>query len=280
MEIKNKITLRDGNFGGRDIINMPGVNFSWCTDEYGTGRNTCDTIVSEHVFFTDTKLQDVDSSKYSNVKKVAWLLEPKSIDPGIYDWILKNYHKFDNVLTFDREIISQIDNGLFQPYGTYWVEKDSPVKSRSVSMIASYKNEATGHKIRHSIYNHFKDRIDTFGTITGNRLANKDTGLKDFRFSFAVENCIQDGYFTEKILDCFATKTIPVYWGTRSVGEFFNSDGIIFIDDFNSIEGVINYLSEDVYNSKLEAIEDNFNKIDDYHIPELYIEKNYKYLLH
>lgn len=271
MELKNKITLRDNNFCGRDIINMPGVNFSWCAD---------DVIVSNYVFFTDNKLQDVDDNQYKDVKKVAWLLEPKGIDPNIYDWILKNYYKFDNVLTFDREIISQIDNGLFQPYGTYWVEKDSPVKSKLVSMIASYKREAIGHKIRHSIYNHFSSRIDTFGTITGNRLADKSIGLSDFKFSLAIENCKQDGYFTEKILDCFATKTIPVYWGTRTVGEFFNPDGIIFIDDFKSIESVINFLSEDVYNSKLEAIEENFNKVDDYHIPELYIEKNYKHLLH
>jgi len=271
MEVNKKITLRDSNFAGRDVLSMPGVNFSWYTG---------DNIVSEHVFFTDKKLQDVDEAQYSNVKKVAWLLEPKGIDPSIYDWILKNYHKFNNVLTFDRNIISQIDNGIFQPYGTYWVEKDSPVKSRSVSMIASYKKEATGHKIRHSIYKHFKDRIDTFGTITGSRLAKKDAGLRDFRFSFAIENCIQDGYFTEKIIDCFATKTIPIYWGTRTVGEFFNTDGIIFVDDFKSIESLINSLSEDVYSSKLEAIQENFNKIDDYHIPELYIEKNYKSLLH
>lgn len=270
MEVKNKITLRDSNFGDRDVLNMPGVNFSWCTS---------DTITSEYVFFTDKHLQDVDNYIYNDVKKVAWLLEPKGIDPGIYNWILENYNKFDNVLTFDREIISQIDNGLFQPYGTYWVEKACPVKSNLVSMIASYKKEAVGHKIRHSIYNHFSSSIDTFGTITGSRLINKDTGLRDFKFSFAIENCKQDGYFTEKILDCFATKTIPVYWGTRSIEEFFNADGIIFIDDFESIESVINFLSEDVYNNRLEAIEDNFNKIDDYHIPEIYLEKNYKHLL-
>ena len=270
MEIVNKITLRDSNFDGRDILNMPGVNFAWYTG---------DDIVSEYVFFTDKKLQDVDSSQYNNVKRVAWLLEPTGIDPGIYDWILNNYHKFDNVLTFDRTIISQIDNGLFQPYGTFWVEKKSPIKSSTVSMIASYKKEAIGHKIRHSIYNHFRDRIDIFGSITGHHLADKATGLNNFRFSFAIENCKQDGYFTEKILDCFATKTIPIYWGTRSIGEFFNTDGIIFIDDFKSIESVINYLSEDVYNSKLDAIEENFNKIDDYHIPEIYTEKNYSYLL-
>ena len=270
MEIKNKITLRDNNFGSRDILNMPGVNFSW---------DTGDDILSEYVFFTDNKLIDVDNSHYNNVKKIAWLLEPKGIDPFIYDWILKNYHKFDNVLTFDREVISQIDNGLFLPYGTYWVTKNSPVKSKLVSMIASSKKYAVGHKIRHAIYNHFMNCIDTFGTITGNRIVDKNLGLDDYRFSFAVENCIQDGYFTEKLLDCFATKTIPIYWGTRSVSEFFNSDGIIFIDDFTSIQSLINFLREDVYNSKLKAVEENFNKVDDYHIPEIYIENNYKHLL-
>tara|TARA_R110002153_G_scaffold39659_2_gene114077 strand:+ start:942 stop:1763 length:822 start_codon:yes stop_codon:yes gene_type:complete len=270
MEIKNKITLRDINFTGRDVLNMPGVNFSW---------DIGDDIVSEYVFFTDKKLQDVNKSQYNGVKKVAWLLEPKGIDPGIYDWILDNYRKFDHVLTFDRTVISQIDNGLFQPYGTYWVEKNNSVKDNLVSMIASYKKEATGHKIRHSIYKHFKDRIDTFGTITGNYLDNKSIGLNNFKFSFAIENCKQDGYFTEKILDCFATKTIPIYWGTRSIGDFFNTAGIIFIDDFKSIESVLDFIGEDIYNNKLEAIEENFNKIDSYHIPELFIEKEYKHLL-
>lgn len=266
MEVKNKITLRDTNFDGRDIVDMPGVNFSWYAG---------DDIVSEYVFFTDKKMQEVDESRYDNVKKIAWLLEPKGIDKDIYEWILKNYHKFDSVLTFDREVISQLDNGLFQPYGTYWVEKNNPVKKSLVSMIASYKQEAVGHKIRHLIYKHFSDRIDTFGTITGKRLADKSLGLNDYRFSFAIENCIQDGYFTEKLLDCFATKTIPIYWGTRSVSEFFNSDGIIFIDDFTSIQSLINFLCEDVYNSKLKAVEENFNKIDNYHVPEVYMEKHY-----
>ena len=270
MEIKNKITLRDNNFGSRDILNMPGVNFSW---------DTGDDILSEYVFFTDNKLIDVDNSHYNNVKKIAWLLEPRGINPDMYDWILQNYYKFDRVLTFDRDIISQINNGLFLPYGTYWVEKNNPIKSKLVSMVASNKSFAVGHKIRHLIYKHFKNKIETYGTITGNRLPDKSSGLNDYRFSFAIENCIQDGYFTEKLLDCFATKTIPIYWGTRSVSEFFNSDGIIFIDDFTSIQSLINFLREDVYNSKLKAVEENFNKVDDYHIPEIYIENNYKHLL-
>jgi len=103
MEVKKKISLIDTNFSGRNIIDIPGVNFSWYTG---------DAITSNHVFFTDKHLQYVDDDIYNDSKKVAWLLEPIGIDPGIYTWILENYHKFDNVLTFDGDIISQIDNGL------------------------------------------------------------------------------------------------------------------------------------------------------------------------
>ena len=270
MEIKKKISLIDTNFVGRDIINMPGVNFSWWNKN---------EIVSEYVFITDTKLEFVDKIRQPGIKKIAWLLEPKGIMPGIYDWILENYKKFDKVLTFDREIISQIDNGLFAPYGTFWVNKSSEEKTKLVSMIASFKQEATGHKIRHSINNYFSDEVDIFGSITGNRIDSKNTGLDNYKFSFAIENCIQDGYFSEKLLDCFATKTIPLYWGSRSVSEFFNSDGIIFIDEFRSIQSLLDFINDEVYNSKIKAIEENYKKIDSYHIPEIYIERNYNNLL-
>ena len=35
-------------------------------------------------------------------------------------------------------------------------------------------------------------------------------------FSVCIENDVYDTYFTEKILDCFATGTIPIYKGTKN----------------------------------------------------------------
>ena len=270
MEIKKKISLIDTNFTGRDIINMPNVNFSWWNKN---------ELVSDHVFITDTKLEFVDKINKPGIKKIAWLLEPKGILPDIYEWILENYKKFDKVLTFDRDIIAQIDNGLFAPYGTYWAEKTNKEKTKLVSMVASFKNEAPGHKIRHAINKHFNSRVDIYGSITGNRIDSKNIGLDNYKYSFAIENCIQDGYFSEKLLDCFATKTIPLYWGSKSVSEFFNPDGIIFLQDFNSIQSLLDFINDDVYNSKIDAIQENLEKIDSYHIPEIYIEKNYNNLL-
>ena len=62
-------------------------------------------------------------------------------------------------------------------------------------------------------------------------IPNKEIGLKDYRFSFCVENDTYDTYFTEKILDCFATGTIPVYLGAPDIGNHFNMDGIIILSE-------------------------------------------------
>ena len=63
-------------------------------------------------------------------------------------------------------------------------------------------------------------------------------------------------YITEKLMDCFATGTIPVYMGSQDIGDYFNEDGIIKLTDNFDIE----QLNEDLYHSKMNAIKDNFDR--------------------
>jgi hypothetical protein len=72
-----------------------------------------------------------------------------------------------------------------------------------------------------------------------------------------VENDLYDNYYTEKITDCFATGTIPVYMGSPTIGDVFNMDGIIQLDS----KFDITMLTEDLYNSKLDAVHDNLNRV-------------------
>lgn len=73
-----------------------------------------------------------------------------------------------------------------------------------------------------------------------------------------------DDYFTEKILDCFATGTIPIYLGTKNIGNYFDSNGIItYTDDFD-----IKSLTPELYYSKMESINNNFERVKEYEIPE------------
>lgn len=55
-------------------------------------------------------------------------------------------------------------------------------------------------------------------------------------------------------------KTIPLYWGCPNIGDFFNKEGII---TFNNTKEFIdisnNILTPDLYKSKKDIIEENYN---------------------
>lgn len=268
MESKKFISLIDANFAGRDVINMPGVNFSWCVEN---------KLISNHVFFTDYKLDVVDKIKHENVKKVAWLIEPRAICSDSYNYVERNYYKFDYVISFDDQIC-KLPNALFSPFGSFWVDKKTPTKTKKVSMIASNKGWTNGHKLRLNIVSNVSG-IDYFGSCCNNYIKTKNFGLDDYRFSVAIENSIQDCYFTEKLLDCFATKTVPIYWGAKSISKFFNTDGVIFFETKEELQSILQSLTEEKYESMLDAVNENFLKVDRFYIPEMYIQDNYNFLL-
>jgi hypothetical protein len=87
-------------------------------------------------------------------------------------------------------------------------------------------------------------------------------------FSVAIENGQYETYFTEKLLDCFATGTIPVYLGAPDIGKVFNSDGIIALSDEFDV-------SEELYYSKMNAIKENLEKAKEMEILEDFIYLNY-----
>ena len=73
-------------------------------------------------------------------------------------------------------------------------------------------------------------------------------------FSIAIENASCKTYFTEKLLDCFATGTIPVYYGAPNIGDYFNKNGIIDLSEEFDV-------SDEIYYSKMDAIKENLEKL-------------------
>jgi hypothetical protein len=66
------------------------------------------------------------------------------------------------------------------------------------------------------------------------QIENKKYGLLDYTFSVAIENCVEDGYFTEKLTDCILTNTTPIYYGCPSIDKFF--DGIYTLSNLDTID--------------------------------------------
>ena len=135
-------------------------------------------------------------------------------------------------------------------------------------MIASSKQMCQGHIYRHNIASKYKDNIDLYGGalksqrfgISNNldmKWNDKREALVDYMFSITMENDRYETYFTEKLTDCFATGTVPIYWGAPDIAEYFNTDGMIILDESFDI----NSLTRELYDSKMEAIVDNFERI-------------------
>ena len=73
--------------------------------------------------------------------------------------------------------------------------------------------------------------LPPFGTFNNDKgFVNINNTLTRYRYSIAIENDVTSYFFTEKITNCFASLTIPIYLGASCVDKFFNKDGIIKID--------------------------------------------------
>lgn len=206
-------------------------------------------------------------------QKYAWLNESRMFH-NMTNWIKDNVKlledKYTKLFTHDESISTLSDKFIFIPGNGFWIENPKIYnKTKLLSMITSNKKITIGHNKRFDIINQYKTKIDLFGRGF-KEIKDKEEGLCDYMFSFAIENDNYDTYFSEKILDCFATGTIPIYWGTKKITNYFDGDGIIFLEDFD-----IKNLSKELYESKLESIRYNYNKVLEYEITEDFIYKNY-----
>lgn len=67
---------------------------------------------------------------------------------------------------------------------------------------------------------------------------------KKHRFSIAFENGSHPGYTTEKLVQSFAAKTIPIYWGDPWVERVFNPKAMICVRDASELSEAIEYVKQ------------------------------------
>ena len=94
-------------------------------------------------------------------------------------------------------------------------------------------------------------------------------------YSVVIENCKRDYYFTEKLIDCFLTGTIPIYWGCPSIGDYFNTKGIIIVDDIDDIGKSLSNVTTELYEEMKPYLIENFNKAKKYNLAENFIHKDF-----
>lgn len=113
----------------------------------------------------------------------------------------------------------------------------------------------------------FFDRLSDYKRVdSGGRHRNNIGGPVDdkvewqshYKFSIAFENSIQNGYQTEKLIEAFAARTIPIYFGNPKVLSEINPDSFIICNSIDEFDDVIQRVKaidndDDLYMKMLQA---------------------------
>jgi len=229
-----------------------------------------DNSIGETFYVDDTISQAFNDT--IGGKKYAWILESKYIKSRIVEDVERNLqdylNTFDVIFTHNQQLLKLDSKFKWCPAQGCWIQEPKIYKkTKMISMISSNKSMTEGQRLRLRWLEMIGDQIDVYGRGI-NEISLKEEGLCDYMFSVVVENGFYESYFTEKILDCFASGTIPVYMGSSDIGNYFNSEGIIpLTEEFD--------VSEDIYYDKMEAIKDNLERVRQYEILEDFIYLNY-----
>lgn len=248
------------------------VNHSSCSD---LKPKTFEWTTEESpikVFIDSAIVSGMNYEKKSGEKKIAWVCESRAIfhswfvPVDVWETYIENIaSRYDLLFVSDRQWLGKAANIKYCPAGSNlaWAkDKQLHAKTKLVSMVASKKKISFGHNIRHTVAEKFQNNVDLYGGVLnskriGSNIWDKSEALNDYMFSIVMENDSYSTYYTEKITDCFATGVIPIYWGAPDIGDLFNLEGIIKLTpDFD-----IKLLTPDLYQSKMSAVIDNFNRV-------------------
>jgi glycosyl transferase family 10 (putative fucosyltransferase) len=211
---------------------------------------------------------------------------------NIIDKLIANHKFYDLILAFDERVLRACPNAKFltesacswlprkwgttDPFGTMRYENgvlhknpvvmeyagcDVSAKCFEVSFLTSSKGSLPGHILRQEIFQKLPavvGHLPTWKHRSPPVIDDKRTILEPYMFSIVPENSRHSGYYTEKIVDCFVAKTIPIYWGCTDIAKHFNIDGVIQFDGYADLLDKLNGLTPEFYQSRKSVIEENF----------------------
>ena len=202
--------------------------------------------------------------------KILWVKEVEDISK-FKEKAIENHKNFDILLSYDEEVLEKCNNSYFLPFGTTWIDNFdfSIPKKFQISHLTGYKEFTPFHILRKKV--HYKQKriktpIDFYISKHGgveNVFNNKILGdfknpLFESQFHICIENSQQKNLFTEKLIDCFITKTIPIHCGCKNIGDFFDIRGMFIVDNLKEIIDVSNSITHDTYKNMEKFVNINY----------------------
>lgn len=222
--------------------------------------------------------------------KVLYMYEPTAVDPVQYTRAI--WKKFDALLTWntyltDASVFFTFEAGAYydlpycSDYGvpalTDW--SDLGQREKAICQICGDKYSLSADEIyskRREVarwfYANAKTRMDVFGRPAmevpnyRGECEKKEMIFRKYRYALCFENTFHpqwtQGYLTEKILDCMASHTIPVYYGCSNIEELVPSDCFIDFREYASLQELDEYLqamSDDEYLGYAQRMQEFYN---------------------
>lgn len=174
---------------------------------------------------------------YPNKVNVYYTGEPRTTDM-----------KFDIIIDYNEG-----ENHFLHPFFMYFLFMDNEprlsliinrplrmtVPQKFCCFIVSNPTCPERAKIFHMLSKY--KRVDSYGRFLNNMGGNlsQSWGSKEFldiigqyKFVITFENSKKGYYITEKIFHGYLNRIIPIYWGSSDVGRYFNTDSMVYLQDY------------------------------------------------
>lgn len=241
------------------------VSNYWFTEDHSA-------LLSEHVkqsnifLVIDEPLQEPSQGCIN----VFVACEPEAIMGGMYTLLRdKSWcEKWDAILTTDPSIVhdqSKAHKLTIAPCWCLMPDDSYTTKYFGVTTIMSWKKSTSGQRLRHWVRDRWPQAV--FGQIYCS-YAQQSSLVRHYpedrrdcfhlMFHLVIENSQQKGYYSEKLMDAFLMKCVPIYWGDPFIHEVFDTSGMILVNSGDNILQVMSSLTEEDYVSRRNAIEQNY----------------------
>lgn len=172
--------------------------------------------------------------------------------------ITPNFNAYDYAFAFD--FITFLDRYKRVPLYYYYLDKyfqniENFIDKRNDTELINRKfcTFVVSNNIHSSTerYEFFKllseyKRVDSGGSAfnnIGGPVKDKHNFIKNYKFNICFENSKYPGYVTEKIMEAFLARTVPIYCGSPMVDADFNPKSFIDISKFNNFKEAKKYIS-------------------------------------
>lgn len=191
--------------GGNTHHNFKGIRIFWTGENVAPNFNYCDYALSfQHMIFED---------RYFRLP----LWRTKS---DLVEYLTTSPNPKSGRELVKRKFCCAVISNSTQTDGT---------RERLFEAVSQYKTIASGGRYKNNV---------------GGRVRDKLEFQRNYKFTLAAENTCANGYTTEKLIQAFASDSIPIYYGDPLAVRDFNPRAFINVHDFASIDDVVKRIKQ------------------------------------